>query len=152
MHAMKRILLIMHLFLLSALVYLSLPETAYAKLLPRYRGSGGTSVPISTRSYAGVGVSPSFMPGRGGLRVAFSNLQNATSVSYVLVYETGGKQEGVSGSVSSSDGSSVVRDLQFATCSSGVCVNHGKISNMQFTVTSELTSGKTSIKRFRIRV
>ncbi|MBI4137006.1 hypothetical protein HY469_02995 [Candidatus Roizmanbacteria bacterium] len=146
----KRIILAgVLLFLVS---YLPYAEPSYAKLLPRYRNSGGSTAPVSAKSSSGVSVSPSFMPGRSGLKVTFGNLQKATKVSYMLVYETNGKQEGVSGSVSPSDGNTVTRNLQFATCSSGTCVNHGKISNMQFTVTSELTSGKTSIKRYKIRV
>ncbi|KKR72809.1 MAG: hypothetical protein UU81_C0069G0006 [Microgenomates group bacterium GW2011_GWC1_41_8] len=150
---MRKVLTVVILLLFTTIIYLSRPDISYAKLLPRHRSSGGSSsAPISTRSYAGVSVSPSFMPGRGGLKVTFGNVQNAKKISYMLVYETNGKQEGVSGTVSPSDGSSVTRNLQFATCSSGTCVNHGKISNMQFTVTSELTSGKTSIKKFRIRV
>jgi len=150
---MKKIGISIVLLLVTLVATLSFPNVSYAKLLPRYKNAGGSSsAPVSAKSYAGVSVSPSFMSGRGGLKVVFGNVKNAKKVSYTLVYETNGKQEGVSGSVSPSDGPAVTRNLQFATCSSGTCVNHGKISNMQFTVTSELTSGKTSIKKYRIKV
>lgn len=123
-----------------------------AKVLPRFKSGG--SIPArmsggSSRGGSSITVSPSFMPGRGGLHVEFGNLQNATSVKYVLSYETNGKTEGVSGTINPAEGNTS-RDLQFATCSSGVCRNHGRISNMKLEVTSKLTNGKTSVKRFRI--
>ena len=145
----KLALLILFLAVMSAM-YSSIVE---AKLLPRFQSSGGTATkPASARSYSTVVTSPRFLPARNGLRVAFSGLNNATSVSYMLIYETNGKQEGVSGSVNPSEGTSASRDLQFGTCSSGTCVQHKNITNMKLEITSHLTSGKTSIKRYRIRV
>ena len=139
---------------IASVLLILLGQAVEARVLPRYRGNSAPvrSPGISTRAANSIIVRPSFMPGRGGLRVGFSNLQNATSVNYVLSYDTGGKTEGVSGTISPSDGTSTSRDLQFATCSSGVCRNHGSISNMKLVITSKLTNGKTSIKRYRIRV
>ena len=145
----KRLLLFI---VVMGVLLLGLTDRVYAKLLPRFQSSGGTSSgPVSTKSYSGVMVSPRFMPARNGLRVSFSGLNNATSVSYTLTYETNGKQEGVSGSVNPSEGSTS-RDLQFGTCSSGTCVAHKNIKNMKLEVTCKLTSGKTTIKRYSIRV
>lgn len=145
MHGVRIIVIVglLTIFLLSS-------TDSHAKVLPRFQSSGGSSS-TSARSYSGVSISPKFLPGRNGLRVAFGGLQYATEVSYMLTYETNGKSEGVTGSVKPGEGSTS-RDLLFATCSSGVCTNHGKISNMRFEVTSKLKSGKTSIKRYRIRV
>jgi hypothetical protein len=134
------------------MVFLASTGYVEAKLLPRFRGSGGSSAPsISTRAVSSIIVSPRFLPTRNGLKVSFSGLHNASSVNYALTYDTNGKQEGVTGSVNPSEGSTS-RDILFGTCSSGTCVNHGKIENMKLEVTSKLNSGKTSIKRYRIRV
>lgn len=134
-------------------IALSSVNIVEARVLP-WAKKGGTSAPakISTQATNTVIVQPGFMPGRGGIRVYFGNLQNAKSVSYTLSYETNGKAEGVSGSVSPSDGNSTTRELLFGTCSTGVCTPHKNIKNMKLEVKSQLTSGKTAIKRFRIKV
>jgi len=144
---------IFSLFSFLSLFLLTSTDT-HAKLLPRFQGSSGSSSSSSAAPVASsktVAVSPRYLPGKSGLKVFFGSLQNATSVSYILTYETNGKAEGVSGSVKPSEGNTS-RDLLFATCSSGVCNNHGKITNMRLEVTSKLKSGKTSIKRYRMRV
>lgn len=117
-----------------------------ARVLPRFR-SGGGGVAVSS----GVGVYPRLRADRLGLTVGFSNLQKANSVTYTLIYQTNGKDEGVSGSIDSSGGNSATRELLFGTCSD-VCRYHTGLSNMRFEVISELTSGKKTLKRFRIRI
>jgi len=128
-------------------------EYVEARVLPRFK-STGSSAPrsISTQASNTVIVQPGFMPGRGGLRVYFGNLQNAKSVSYTLSYETNGKPEGVSGTVSPSDGNSATRELLFGTCSTGVCTPHQNIKNMKLEVKIALVSGKVLVKRYRIKV
>jgi len=119
---------------------------AYAKVLPRFRGSsarGGSS---------GVGTSARLRPDRLALIVSLNNLNKAKSVSYILSYQTNGKDEGVAGTIDSSAGDSTSRELLFGTCSTGVCTYHTNITNMKLEVTSSLVSGKTTLKRFRIRV
>ena len=137
------------LFLLSA-------STSEAKVLPRFAsgGSGASTSTgsISTKSYNGVGVAVRFLPGRYGIRVSFTNLQNAENVNYVFTYESQGEQQGIQGTLSPSDGSSTSRDLVFGTCSSGTCVSRIGVKNAKLEITSKLTSGKTSIKKYRIRV
>ncbi len=132
--------------LLSLLVFLFVASKVEAKVLPRFR-TGGTGVITSS----GVGVYPRFRADRLGLTVSFSNLQKANTVQYTLVYETEGKQEGVSGSIDSSGGPSATRELLFGTCSD-VCRYHTGLSNMKLEVITELTSGKRTMKRFRIRI
>jgi len=141
-------------FLLIAipLLIVLFPSKAQAKLLPRFTGSGGTPITRSSVvSSKNVVVTPRFLPGKSGLRVSFSGLSNANSVGYMLTYNTNGKEEGVTGSIDISS-NSTQRDLLFSTCSSGVCTNHGKITGMKLEITSKLKSGKTSIRRYRIRV
>lgn len=149
---MKRSILQLILFFVFAMFVAVLPSAVQAKLLPRFTSSGsGASTRTSAASSKSVVVTPRFLPARNGLRVAFNGLSNAKSVSYMLTYTTNGKEEGVTGSVDPS-ANSTSRELLFGTCSSGVCVNHGKIVNMKLEITSQLKSGKTSIKRYKIRV
>ncbi len=142
--------------LISALVFALLfgltAQSAEAKrLLPRFRNN---SAPASapTYSYSGVTVSPRLRGDRAALLVYFANIQKATSITYRLTYDTGEKTEAVGGSVDPSEGATASRELLFGTCSSGVCNYHKNITNMRFEVTSKLTSGKTSIKRFLVRI
>ena len=67
-------------------------------------------------------------------------------------YQSSGVYQGVSGTLDSSSGNSVTRELYFGTCSSGVCRPHGDLNNMKFEVISELTNGRKTLKRFKIRI
>lgn len=120
------------------------------RLLPRFQGSGSTAA--APASYYGVGVSPKLRGDRLALIVIFNGLQNATSVSYTLTYETNGINQGVGGTIKSSAETSATRELAFGTCSAGVCTYHTNITGMRFEVVSKLTNGKTSIKRYQINV
>lgn len=143
---MKRVIVLLLIGILST----ATPASA-VRLLPRHTGTKPASTAAKKTTSSSIGVSPKLMSGKTGLRVAFSNLTLANSVSYTLSYETNGKPEGVVGSVSVGKGSDT-RELLFGTCSSGTCRYHKGLKNMTFTVTSSLKSGKKSIKRFRIRV
>lgn len=133
--------------LLLALIFAFLATTANAKLLPRFRSSGGSGQTYSS----GIGVSARLRTDRRALNVYFRNLQKANSVMYTLIYETNGKQEGVSGSVDIST-STTSRELLFGVCSSGDCTYHQNITNMKLEVLTELANGKKTMKRFRVRV
>lgn len=97
-------------------------------------------------------IAPSLRRDRKALIVKFRNLKKAKSVFYSLVYQTNGKDEGVAGTVDSSSGNTVRRELLFGTCSSGVCRYHQRLKNMRFEATIELLSGKTLTKRYRIKI
>lgn len=130
-------------------VFLFYADTASAKVLPQSR-TQKTAGRVSTGP--SISISPRLRADRSGLLVSFGNLQNASSVSYILTYTQNGQQEGAGGSVNPSEGNSATRELLFGTCSSGVCRLHSGIGNMRFEVTTELKSGKKVIKRYRIRV
>lgn len=122
--------------------------SANAKLLPRFQGKPATKVVVTS----GVVVSPRLRFDRGALVVYFGNLNKANSVTYTLMYQSSGVDQGVSGTLDSSNGNSLTRELYFGTCSSGVCRPHGGLSNMKLEVTTELTNGKKTLKRFKIRI
>lgn len=136
------------LFFVLGGVLLASPVNA-AKLLPRFK-TGGKVVKKGVAS--GIAVSARLRTDRKALNVYFNNLKAAQSVSYTLIYQTNGRDEGVRGSIDSSSGNSGQRELLFGTCSAGVCRYHTNIANMRLEVVSELVSGKKLLKRFRIRV
>lgn len=118
-----------------------------ARLLPRFQSAKKSTRSVSPAAY----VSARLRSDRQALMVTFGNLQKVTNMTYTLMYQTNGVDQGVSGSLDSSAGNSVTRELLFGTCSSGVCRYHGNISNMKLEVVSELPNGKRVIKRFKIR-
>lgn len=129
------------------MIFLFVINKVDARLLPRFqhaaRGRVVSSGPYATAKLRG---------DRLALLVTFGNLNKASNVSYTLMYQTNGVDQGVSGSLDSSAGNAVSRELLFGTCSSGVCRYHGNITNMKLEVSFELANGKHLIKRFRVRV
>ena len=121
-----------------------------AKLLPRFQGSGNVGSK-QTVSYSGLIISPKIRSDRQALIVTFSNLQKVTNVTYTLTYQTNGEDQGVSGTLDSSSGSSVTRDLLFGTCSD-VCRYHQNISNMKLEVVSLLSNGRQTMKRYKVKI
>lgn len=132
-----------------AIFLMIFPFEAYAKVLPQSRGSKKAIAPRSVGQR--IVVTPRLRNDRKALLVSFGNLQNATTISYMLVYKTNGQQEGAGGRVLPSEGNAS-RELLFGTCSKNVCRYHTNISNMKLEVTAKLTSGKNLIKRYKIRI
>jgi len=93
-----------------------------------------------------------FRADRRALNINFYNISSASSITYELTYMGNSLDQGVVGSVRSSEGSSAFRLLLFGTCSKNVCTYHRNIQNMQLKITSKLNSGKTLIKRYKIKV
>ncbi|OGK08649.1 hypothetical protein A2767_00790 [Candidatus Roizmanbacteria bacterium RIFCSPHIGHO2_01_FULL_35_10] len=139
-----------HLFLFLIIGYFLLfsVQTVEAKVLPRFRSSPKKSTGISS----GVAVSPRLRSDRKAINVNFNNLNKAKSVTYTLIYQTNGRDEGIRGSIDSSAGNSTTRELLFGTCSSGVCRYHANISSMRLEIETALLNGKRTLKRFKIRV
>lgn len=124
-----------------------------AKTLPQAKKavSKTTTKKASTVSLS-VGISPKLRKDRKALRVYFNNLKKAKNITYTLIYQTDGKDEGVSGTVDASAGKNITRELLFGTCSSGVCRYHPSIKNARFEATIELASGKIVTKKYKIKV
>lgn len=137
------------LFITVLISFLAFGTTVDAKLLPRYNKAPVKTTARTTGNT--IAVSPKFMSGKTGLKVAFSNVGAANTISYMLSYESNGKQEGIAGSVRPAEGNTS-RDLLFGTCSSGKCVYHKNIKNCVLTVTAQLKNGKKQVKKFNVRV
>lgn len=137
------------LLFITALIFLFsfYTEAVHAgKILPQSKSSK-----ITVSSGTGISVTPRLRSDRQALLIYFGNLQNANSVSYMLIYQTNGQQEGAGGSVRVSEGNTTSRELLFGTCSKNVCRYHQNITNMKLEVTAELKSGKKLIKRYKIK-
>lgn len=126
------------------------PSLVQAKLLPQATKAvqKPTTTVAATKS---INVSPRLRWDRRALIVYFSNLQNASSVSYSLTYNTSSQQEGAMGALSLSN-SNTSTELLFGTCSKNVCRYHTGISNMRLEVSYTLKSGSKYLKRFKIKV
>ncbi|QQG40989.1 MAG: hypothetical protein HYV37_01550 [Candidatus Levyibacteriota bacterium] len=143
------------LILTTILLFVSFlfPFEASAKVLPQAKSAGTAKKVInSSGKTVGISVSPKLRRDRKALLVYFSNLQNASNVSYALIYRTEGREEGAGGSVRKDEGSSASRELLFGTCSKNICRYHTNITNAIFEVTGTLASGKSFTKRYRIRI
>lgn len=133
-------------FAILIIIFLFISTGVEARLLPRFLGRSSGSVA------SGLVVSPRLRSDRLALIVTLSNLNKVNSAFYSLIYQSNGIEQGVNGSLDSSQGNSVTRELLFGTCSSGVCRYQENLSNMTFEVTSELPSGKRVLRRFRVRI
>ena len=118
------------------------PSVHAAKLRVR-KTSGGI-----VRSYSSVKLSRN----TNSVIVTFQNLTDAKRVRYELSYIANGVPQGAMGTVQAAGLVSDSRDLYFGTCSHGVRTPHYNISNTTLVITTELTSGGTYTKRYRIKI
>jgi len=134
--------------LLVIFLFLFKPQSADALMKRVFK----SSVPATKTTSATVGVTPRLID-RQNLRIFFSNVKKSKSIDYELTYTSNGLEQGVFGSVKAADsGSSVTRTMYFGTCSHKVCTPHRNINNMRLTVTIKKVDGKSTIRRFKIKV
>ena len=136
--------------LLSFFSAFTFSQSIEAKVLPQ--AVKATSKTVTKITSSGINITPRLRADRRALIVYFSALQNATSVSYMLTYDTSTQQEGAGGSLNLKNGSSQNSELLFGTCSKGVCTYHRGIKNAKLEISYTLKSGKKYIKRYKIRV
>lgn len=148
----KRTALLFFVFLLS--FFLFYPQDAHAKRTLPQAGAKKTVSRVQTGGgVKGVNASVKFRGDRKAIIATFSNLEIASSVSYLLSYTAGkGTKEGAGGTLSDLSAGTATRELLFATCSAGVCRYHIGIKNAKFTVTTTLKNGRKVIKNFRLKV
>lgn len=125
---------------------------AEAKVLPQAIKGGVKPVAVKSVGTT-IGVYPKLRADKRALIVSFTNLQNATSVSYSLVYTQGnGQQEGAGGALNLTGQSADKVELLFGTCSSGVCRYHTGIKNARLEVSYTSKTGKKYLKKFKIKI
>jgi hypothetical protein len=114
---------------------------------PRVRSGAKSPVVYSTSGYSKAKLSRS----TNSVVVTFMNLGNVSRVTYTLSYTANGIEQGAMGSITPA-GSTDSRDLYFGTCSHGVCTPHRGIQGATLLIETQLKSGKTHVKRYRIKV
>lgn len=134
------------LIFISAFLFVN---TAEAKLLPQAKL--GVKVSAAAK-ITGIGVSPKLRADRRALVVNFSNLQNATNVSYLLTYKTNIQDEGAMGALNLRSGFGQTSELLFGTCSKNICKYHTGIKDMKLEISYTLKSGKKYLKKYKIKV
>lgn len=133
-------------FFFFLIVFVS-PVRAAGKILPQAR----SSVKTVSRPSSGITITPKLRADRKAVFIYFGNLQNASTVSYALIYQTNNQEERAGGEFMPS-GNSTSREILFGTCSKNVCRYHQNITNTRLEISSVLKSGKKSLKRYRIKV
>lgn len=135
--------------LIAALLFTSFTPNVEAKVLPQAK-KGGVAVksgPVTT-----IGVFPRLRADRRALNVNFTNLQNASAVSYFLTYKTDVQQEGAMGALNLNGASSQTNELLFGTCSKNVCRYHTGIKDARLEISYTSKSGKKYLKKYKIKV
>lgn len=111
-----------------------------------------TSTTVTTTTATKPSYSVKLRADRRAVNINFYNAGLAEKVSYELTYLGNDIEQGVVGSVLANEGSSAFRLLLFGTCSKNVCTYHKNISDARLKITAKLSSGKTLIKKYKIRV
>lgn len=124
-------------------------QSTEAKTLPQAKTASKTTVSSNTSS---IGVSPKLRADRRALNVYFSNLQNATLVSYMLRYKTLGQEEGAMGGLNLTGKSNDSAELLFGTCSKNVCRYHTNITDAKLEVSYTNKLGKKYLKKYKIKI
>lgn len=84
--------------------------------------------------------------------VTLQNLHAAKRIRYELSYLANGIPQGAMGSIAINGQETDSRDLYFGTCSHGVCTPHYNITQATLVVTTDLVSGGTNTKRYKIKI
>lgn len=125
-------------------------KTAEAKVLPQAKTSTQRSNIL--RDFKGIGISPKMRKDRRAIIINFSNLQNASAVSYLLTYQTNIQEEGAIGSLNLAEPSNQTSELLFGTCSKNVCRYHTGIRDAKLDISYTLKTGKKYLKKYKIKI
>lgn len=123
-------------------------QSVEAKLLPQAKKAGS----VVKSSGTTINVSPKFRGDRKAVLVHFSNLQNAKSVSYLLIYKQNGQEEGAMGGLNLKNGSNQTEELLFGTCSKNVCRYHNNIKDARLEISYTSKSDKKYLKKYKLKI
>lgn len=125
-------------------------QTVEGKVLPQAKGATVTKAAGGVS--ASIGVYPKLRGDRRALTINFTNLQNASSVSYSLYYKTDVQDEGAMGGLNLKSSATQTSELLFGTCSKNVCRYHTGIKNARLEVSYTTKAGKKYLKKYKIKV
>ncbi|OGE25680.1 hypothetical protein A3C26_01820 [Candidatus Daviesbacteria bacterium RIFCSPHIGHO2_02_FULL_39_12] len=141
--------LVLLITLFSLFLFVSKAE---AKTLPQALKAGQKTTVVRKNVGAGINVSVKLRADRRAVIVYFSNLQNASLVSYFLTYKTDVQEEGAMGGIKLTGSSTASQELLFGTCSNNVCRYHTGIKIARLEVSYTAKSGKKYLKKYKIKV
>lgn len=104
----------------------------------------------SAKTTSSLSVSAKLTGWKQYLNVGFKGVATTTGITYELVYDGNGTQQGLFGSVKPSEGN-VTRSLFLGTCSHGACTAHKNVGNMHLTITYQTASGQTVVKKYKVK-
>ena len=135
-----------------AILFLSLTAIIFASptqaAKPRVRSVANKNVGAVAAGYSKAKLSRN----TNSVIVTFLNLGSVARITYTLSYTANGIEQGAMGSLVPSGSSTESRDLYFGTCSHGVCTPHRGIQKAVLLIETQLNSGKTHVKRYRIKI
>ncbi len=136
---------------LGLFLFLTPNSVSAKKILPRAKPAAAGVKTTKVAAAVGPSVSVKFRSDRRAIVASFSNLSQASSVTYMFSYNTRGTTQGAQGSVNTSE-NNTSREIIFGTCSHGVCRYDSSISGSKFVVTIKLPNGKKIVKTFNLKV
>ncbi|EKD89864.1 MAG: hypothetical protein ACD_32C00119G0001 [uncultured bacterium] len=146
---------------LLLLILFPFTKTVDAKLLPQAKNAASKPKITAKNTQSGIGVSPKLRADKKALIVNFTNLQNASAVSYFLTYKqslrpdglkSSIQEEGAMGGLNLSGKSNQTAELLFGTCSKNVCRYHSGIKDALLEISYNLKNGKKYLKKYKIKV
>lgn len=143
--SMKKFNFVLFLILGILLVF----STATSVEAAKKRVWGKTIVTPASKSNT-VTVSAKLTGWKQYLNVSFKGVAGTNGVTYELIYNSNGIDQGAGGRVNANDGN-VSRSLFLGTCSHGACVAHKNISNVRLAVTYQTLAGQTLTKNYRVK-
>lgn len=105
---------------------------------------------IRGRQSFSVSVRPRLRADRQALLLVFSGMNQASSVSYNLIYQSGEVGQGVQGNYDAAGGNTQ-KELVFGTCSGAVCTYHTNIKDMVLEIKINLKDGRTLTQKYGIK-
>jgi hypothetical protein len=84
------------------------------------------------------------------LNLSFKGVSSTTGLTYELIYDGNGTQQGVYSTIKPSEGN-VTKSIFFGTCSHGACTAHKNIGNIHLTITYQTTDGQSVTKKYKVK-
>jgi hypothetical protein len=143
---MKRKALVLFLALLAVFLFSTVTQASAVK-------KRVWTAAISTTSTAGsskFSVSAKLTGWKQYLNLSFKGVSGTAGVTYELIYNGNGTQQGVFDQIKPSEGN-VTRSIFFGTCSHGACTAQKNIGDIHLTITYKTTDGQTLVKKYKVK-
>ncbi len=96
-------------------------------------------------------VSAQYVKSRNYVKLFFADFKGVSKITYTLMYEGNGMEQGVEGGFTVGKRKNFSQNLYLGTCSSGTCMAKNKIKNIRVQVVTKYTNGKSSTKTYKVK-